>query len=143
MNLSERMSGFLDSLYRRVGAGAIAFLLILLTSVGNAQPASAAPLPKTPPIVAYNIDFDMDSATAEKTIEYYGEELRDLVEQALRNNQNHPERKSTAKNSYQRESALNDILPEARNSAFSKETLSDLRKPKNPKDLLKLGAAIA
>lgn len=132
------MSGLLDSLYRQVGRIAIAaFFAVLLMFVGNSQLVSAAPLPKTAPIVAYNIDFDMDSATAEKTIEYYGEELRELVEQALRNNQNHPERKSTAKNSYQRESVLNDLLPEARSSAFSKETLSDLRKTKNPKDVLR------
>lgn len=115
----------------------VAVLVVLATAVGFGGVAGAATLPTRQPILAYNIDFDMDSATAEKTIEYYGEELRELVEQALRNNQNHPERKSTAKNSYQRESALNDLLPEARSSAFSKETLSDLRKTKNPKDVLR------
>ncbi|MEO1390468.1 MAG: hypothetical protein AAFV85_24315 [Cyanobacteria bacterium J06634_6] len=118
-------------------AFAAAFMVMLVAEGTFVKSVEASPLCSMQPIIAYNIDFEMDSATAEQTIEYYGEEIREFVEQALRNNQNHPERKSTAKNSYQRESALNDLLPEARSSAFSKETLSDLRKTKNPKDVLK------
>ncbi len=97
-------------------------------------------LPESQTLIAYNIDMDMDRARGEQTIEYYiesyGETLRDIIEQTLRNNENHPEPKSTAKNSYKRESALNDVLPERRSSAFSQDTLSDLRKTKNPKDIL-------
>ncbi|MEL6490749.1 MAG: hypothetical protein ABG776_17795 [Cyanobacteria bacterium J06555_13] len=126
------MNGFFNRFGSGVRQSLVLVCLVALLTLGMfAQRAIAQP------IIAYNIDFEMDSATAEQTIEYYGEEIREFVEQALRNNQNHPERKSTAKNSYQRESALNDLLPEARSSAFSKETLSDLRKTKNPKDVLK------
>ena len=98
----------------------------LVASVSNRQP-----------IVAYNIDFGMDLARAEQTIEFYGEELRDIVEQALRNNENHPDSKPTAKNSYQRESALNDVLPEGRSSAFSKDDLTNLRQTQHPRERLR------
>lgn len=104
---------------------------------GVATAQSMSPVVEEQTQLAYNIDFGMDLARAEQTIEYYGEELRDLVEQALRNNQNHPESKDTAKNSYQRESTLNDVLPEKRSSAFSKDDLVNLRSTKNPKDLLR------
>ena len=94
-------------------------------------------------LLAYNIDYGMDQARGEQTLEYYeddedfGDKLREIIERTLRNNENHPESKETAKNSYKRESALNDILPEKRSSAFTKDDLSKLRKTQNPKDLLR------
>lgn len=94
-------------------------------------------------LLAYNIDYGMDQARGEQTLEYYeddedfGDKLREIIERTLRNNENHPESKETAKNSYKRESALNNILPEKRSSAFSKDDLSKLRKTQNPKDLLR------
>jgi len=112
-------------------------LVIFVTVLGACGPALASPLRTQQPIVAYNIDFGMDLAAAEQTIEYYGEEIRELVENALMNNENHPESKDTAKNSFQRESALNNLLPEKRSSAFSKEELTNLKKMNHPKDMLK------
>jgi hypothetical protein len=87
--------------------------------------------------LAYSIDYGMDQARGEKTIEYYGEYLRDLIEQTLRNNEDHPDSKSTAKNTYRRESYLNNVLPKQRSTAFSKEDLLKLRRTENPKDKLK------
>ena len=89
------------------------------------------------PIVAYNIDFGMDLARVDQTIEYYGEEMRGVVEQALRNNVNHPNSKDTAENSYQRQTALNELLPERRSSAFSKEELTNLKKIEHPRERLR------
>jgi len=86
---------------------------------------------------AYSIDYEMDQARGEKTIEYYGESLREIVEQTLRNNDEHPERKETAQNSYKRQGLLNDVLPQKRSSAFDKDRLMQLRKTENPKDRLK------
>ena len=87
--------------------------------------------------IAYSIDYEMDQARGEKTIEYYGESLREIVEQTLRNNDGHPERKETAQNSYRRQSFLNDLLPEKRSSAFDKDKLMKLRKTEHPKDRLR------
>ena len=87
--------------------------------------------------IAYSIDYEMDQARGEKTIEYYGESLRDIVEQTLRNNDAHPESKETARNSYKRQSFLNDLLPEKRSSAFDKDQLMQLRKTQHPKDRLR------
>ncbi len=123
-----------------LGMCAIATLslcIFLSTSLTCSTSALAADLPTTQPLLAYNIDMGMDEARGEKTIEYHGEELREVVEQTLRNNVNHPESKDTAINSYKRESALNDILPEKRSSAFSKSDLSKLRETKHPRDILK------
>ncbi len=120
------------------GAIATISLCIWLSgSFGHLPSALAANLPATQTLLAYNIDMGMDEARGEKTIEYHGEDLREIVEQTLRNNVNHPESKDTAKNSYKRESALNNILPEKRSSAFSKKELSKLRETKHPKDILK------
>jgi len=100
-------------------------------------------LPHDSTLLAYDIDYGMDQARGEQTLEYYadnedfGDKLRDIIEQTLRNNVNHPDSKSTAKNSYKRESTLNDLLPEKRSSAFSKDDLSKLRKTQNPKELLR------
>lgn len=125
---------------RLIMGGAIATISLciwLSGSFGHLPSALAANLPATQTLLAYNIDMGMDEARGEKTIEYHGEDLREIVEQTLRNNVNHPESKDTAKNSYKRESALNNILPEKRSSAFSKKELSKLRETKHPKDILK------
>lgn len=92
--------------------------------------------------LAYSIDYGLDQARGETTIEFYGDEfqgesLREIVEQTLRNNDNHPDRKETAQNSYKRQSFLNDVLPEKRSTAFSKDTLMKLRKTEHPKERLK------
>ncbi|MEL6902454.1 MAG: hypothetical protein AAFP07_16010, partial [Cyanobacteria bacterium J06606_4] len=89
------------------------------------------------PIIAYNIDFGMDLARVEQTIEHYGEEIRDVVEQALRNNVNNPDSKNTAQNTYKRQSALNELLPERRSSAFSRDDLVNLKKTEHPRDRLR------
>lgn len=115
----------------------ISVLIVCVAAFGISRPAVAAGLSIQQPVVAYNIDFGMDLARIEQTIEHYGEEIREVVEQALLNNENHPESKDTAKNSYQRVSVLNDILPEKRSSAFSKDDLTNLRKTKHPRELLK------
>ena len=137
--------------YKRIKFVAIATMIVVfMTFVGVVDSASAtlypqkmaqeiivANLQKTQPLVAYNIDYKMDLARAERTIEHYGEKIRNIVEQALRNNENNPQSNATAKNSYQRKSALNDILPERRSSAFSQDELSNLRKTEHPRDRLK------
>ncbi|MEL6470991.1 MAG: hypothetical protein AAFQ74_14780 [Cyanobacteria bacterium J06623_4] len=101
------------------------------------QSVIASPTPNTQPVVAYNIDFGMDLARVEQTIEHYGEEIRDVVEQALRNNVNNPDSKNTAQNTYKRQSALNELLPERRSSAFSKDDLVNLKKTEHPRERLR------
>ncbi len=112
-------------------------LLVFVSALGFGGSAEAVGYPTQQPVVAYNIDFGMDLARAEQTIEHYGEEIREVVERALLNNENHPERNDTAKNSYQRQSAFNDLLPERRNSAFSKDDLTRLKKTEHPRDRLR------
>ncbi|MGB3293638.1 MAG: hypothetical protein WBB01_11685 [Phormidesmis sp.] len=68
----------------------------------------------------------MDKARMEKTVEHYGEPVRDIVQQATQNNENNPERKSTAKNTYERESPLNELLPKKIGKDFSKEDLENM-----------------
>lgn len=82
--------------------------------------------------MAYNIDYGMDQARGVKTIEHYGEPVREIVEQTIKNNVNHPEPKPTSQNSYQRESKLNDLLPERRGEAFSLERFLSMRKTSDP-----------
>ena len=79
----------------------------------------------------------MDIARVEQTIEHYGEEIRDVVEQALRNNVNNPESKDTAQNTYQRQSTMNDLLPERRSTAFSTEDLRNLKNTEHPRERLR------
>ncbi|MEO1636905.1 MAG: hypothetical protein AAFS04_17700 [Cyanobacteria bacterium J06631_9] len=134
----------MNEFFSRFGSGirqslALVCLVAVLTLGMFEQRALAQPFQDAiaQPIVAYNIDFGMDLARVEQTIEHYGEEIREVVEQALRNNVNNPESKETAQNTYQRESALNDVLPEKRSSAFSKDDLTNLRNTKHPRDILK------
>lgn len=82
--------------------------------------------------MAYNIDYGMDQARGAKTIEYYGESVREIVEQTMKNNVNHPEPKVTSQNSYQRESKLNNLLPERRGQAFPLERFLAMRATSNP-----------
>lgn len=77
-------------------------------------------------LLAYDIDLQMDKARMEKTVEHYGEPIRDIVQQATENNENNPEHKSTAKNTYERESPLNDVLPERVGKDFSQKDLEDM-----------------
>ena len=77
-------------------------------------------------LLAYDIDLQMDKARVEKTVEHYGEPVRDIVEQAHQNNENNPDRKSTAENTYKRETALNEALPEQLGRDFSKQELKDM-----------------
>lgn len=79
-------------------------------------------------LLAYDVDLQMDQARMEKTVEHYGEPVRDIVQEAVKNNENNPERKPTAKNTYERESRLNDVLPEKVGKDFSKEDLEDMEK---------------
>ena len=77
--------------------------------------------------VAYSIDYEMDKARAEKTVEHYGEGMRPFVKKALKNNEENPNRKPTAENTYQRESPLNELLPERIGKTFSKTDLLDMQ----------------
>ena len=79
-------------------------------------------------LVAYSVDYEMDKARAEKTVEHYGEPIRDIVEGALENNEENPNSKPTAQNSYQRESPLNDVLPKKIGDSFSQKELSDMQR---------------
>ncbi len=101
-----------------------------LTPAGAAEdvnPAvSSLPTKTNGTLLAYSVDYEMDKARAEKTIEHYGEGMRPIVEDALDNNEKNPESKATAENSYERESALNDILPEKVGESFAEEDLVDM-----------------
>ncbi len=118
-------------------SGLLAGQAMAQPSTGIAQPSLGIASLQTSPLLAYSIDYGMDQARGEKTIEYYGEYLRDLIEQTLRNNEDHPDSKSTAKNTYRRESYLNNVLPKQRSTAFSKEDLLKLRSTENPESRLK------
>lgn len=85
------------------------------------------------PLIAYSVDYEMDRARGEKTIEHYGEPVRDVVEQAIKNNEDNPRSKSTAENTYRRESWLNDLLPERLGQFFSKDDLLDMPNTDNPR----------
>ncbi|MBE9062656.1 hypothetical protein [cf. Phormidesmis sp. LEGE 11477] len=105
------------------------FVAIGLTIVSYPLVASPLPLGVSPTAamtLAYNVDLDMDEARAEKTIEHYGEPVRDIVEDALDNNVNNPDSKPTAENTYERESPLSDILPEKIGEKFSKDDLANM-----------------
>lgn len=108
-----------------VGSLVLAVILVsgaVMNRVGTIAPRTA------PTLLAYNVDLEMDKARVEKTVEHYGEPIRDIVEQAARNNENAPDSKSTAENSYERESPLNDILPESVGKKFSQGDLKDMEK---------------
>ncbi|MGB3572677.1 MAG: hypothetical protein WA783_16050 [Phormidesmis sp.] len=84
--------------------------------------------------IAYSVDYEMDKARGEKTIEHYGEGIRPIVEQAIENNEENPDSKPTAENSYQRESPLNDLLPDKIGQDFSEADLLEMQDTENPRD---------
>ena len=76
--------------------------------------------------IAYSVDYEMDKARVEKTIEHYGEPIRPIVEEAIKNNEDNPNSKDTAENTYQRENPLNQALPEQIGESFSKKELANM-----------------
>ena len=115
---SQSIKKSLTALIRATAVVAITFAVVFTGFASNAM--------------AYNIDYGMDQARVAKTIEYYGEPMREIVEQTMKNNVNHPERKPTSQNSYQRESKLNSFLPERRGQAFPLERFLAMRATSNP-----------
>ncbi len=118
MALQSIRSVFVSAFLKMTITATVVLGLVFTSFVGNAM--------------AYNIDYGMDQARGEKTIEYYGEPLREIVEQTMQNNVNHPQPKSTSQNSYKRESKLNNLLPERRGKAFSLERFLSMRQTSNP-----------
>ena len=71
------MRNFMSSFDRRVKelamiavAFAAAFMVMLVAEGTFVKSVEASPLCSVQPIIAYNIDYEMDSATAEQPIEY-------------------------------------------------------------------------
>ena len=121
-------------------------MVILVTSIGMGGLSASADsatqgwlVQNSQPLVAYSLDYEMDRARGDQTIEHYGEAVREPVEQALRNNVNNPESKATAENSYGRKSFFNNLLPNRHSAGktFSKDDFSSMRKIVHPKDVLK------
>lgn len=83
-------------------------------------------------LIAYSVDYEMDKARGEKTVEHYGESMRPIVKQAIKNNENNPNSKDTAENTYRRKSLFNDLLPERIGRFFSKKDLLNMPNPDNP-----------
>ena len=108
-----------------------------LSASADAAPTWAAQGSQT--LVAYSLDYEMDRARGDQTIEHYGEAVREPVEQALKNNVNNPESKDTAENSYGRKSFWNNLLPNRHSAGknFSQDDFSGMRKIVHPKDVLK------
>lgn len=108
-----------------------------LSASADAAPTWAAQSSQT--LVAYSLDYEMDRARGDQTIEHYGEAVREPVEQALKNNVNNPESKDTAENSYGRKSFWNNLLPNRHSAGknFSQDDFSGMRKIVHPKDVLK------
>ena len=52
--------------------------------------------------------------------------MKPIVQQAMKNNEDNPNHKSTAENTYQRESPLNDVLPKKMGKSFSEDDLADM-----------------
>ena len=113
-----------QSLIKHVCAGAASLLLMVSLLVLPAWKAIAIAAPPT--LLAYNIDQEMDQARKEKTVEHYGEGIRDIVEDATENNVNNPNKKSTAESTYKRENPLIDVLPKQIGKDFSQEDLADM-----------------
>lgn len=118
----------------KIFVGSLVLAVVLVGGVATdrvgaiAEPVrEVAPL-TTHTLIAYNVDLEMDKARVEKTVEHYGEPIRDIVEKAAQNNENAPDSKSTAENSYERESPLNDVLPERVGKKFSQSDLQDMEK---------------
>ena len=128
----------INRLLRVLTVGLVAVLVSVGFAIAPAQANSDRLIQVPQSLIAYSVDYEMDKARAEQTIEHYGEPVREVVEEALQNNVNNPNSKETAENSYQRESPLNDLLPN-RNSAgqkFSQDDFSEMQKIERPKDVL-------
>ena len=111
-----------NPLVKKVCAGVVGLLLMVSLLVLPGWKAIA----ESPTLLAYNIDQEMDQARKEKTVEHYGEGIRDVVEDATENNVNNPDKKPTAESTYERESSLNDVLPKQIGKDFSQEDLADM-----------------
>lgn len=103
---------------------AITFVVLSVCAIAP-MPASAIATSSNR-LLAYNIDIDMDKAREEKTVDHYGESIRDIVQSANENNVNNPDSKDDAKTTYRRESKLNDLLPEDWNGDFQQKELEDM-----------------
>jgi len=128
----------IDGLLRVLAVSLVAVLISVGVMGAEAQANGDRLIQAPQSLIAYSLDYEMDKARGDQTIEHYGEPVREVVEQTLRNNVNHPDSKETAKNSYKRKSFLNNVLPE-RNSAgkkFSQEDFSEMRKIEHPRDIL-------
>ena len=128
----------INGLLRVLMVSLMAVLISVGFTIAEAQANSdrLAQMPQS--LIAYSLDYEMDRARGDQTIEHYGEPVREVVEETLRNNVNHPNSKATAENSYKRKSFLNDLLPN-RNSAgkkFSQDDFSGMRKIEHPRDAL-------
>lgn len=117
-SIKSSFSSFTSALLKATVMVAVVFGVVFAGFTSNAM--------------AYNIDYGMDQARGAKTIEYYGEPVREIVEQTMKNNVNHPQPKATSQNSYKRESKLNNVLPERRGKAFSLEKFLSMRATSNP-----------
>ncbi len=107
---------------KNICAGVVGLLLMVSLLVLPGWRAAT----ESPTLLAYNIDQEMDQARKEKTVEHYGEGIRDIVEDATENNVNNPNSKPTAESTYERESPLNDVLPKQIGKDFSEEDLADM-----------------
>lgn len=117
-----------------IGIFASSRYVISITSskTTSSETTSGEPVKKAPDNwVAYSVDYEMDKARAEKTVEHYGEGVRPFVRKALKNNEENPNRKPTAENSYQRESPLNELLPERIGKTFSQTELLEMQSDTN------------
>lgn len=104
--------------------GKIAIAAILAVGLMTIAPGGDA--------IAYSVDYEMDKARVEKTIEHYGDPIKPIVEQAIKNNENNPQSKDTAENTYKRKSLLNPLLPEQIGDSFSKEDLLEMTGTDDP-----------
>ncbi len=102
--------------------------LLLVTLMPPSVTLASLMSPNSSNLIAYSVDYEMDKARAEKTVEHYGEPIRDIVEDALKNNEENPNSKPTAQNTYQRESPLNEVLPKQIGDSFSQKDLSDMQR---------------
>lgn len=117
----------------------LSVVVILISFAGGAVAVPALIDDFSQTTIAYSLDYEMDRARGDQTIEHYGESVREPVEQAMRNNVNHPERKDTAENSYGRKSFMNSLLPKRHKvgKAFSQDDFSSMRKIKHPREALR------
>lgn len=66
---------------------------------------------QTAPTLAYRIDWDKDKARQEKTVEHYGEGVRPIVEDAQKNNAEHPQNQAVPEEEYS-ESKGAKVIPQ-------------------------------